>query len=70
MKGANLSEKERKELEEKLVGKTIKIIEMVGEPQYAGKIGTVSYIDDASQLHGDWGGAALLVGVDTYEVLN
>lgn len=42
-----------------LIGKTIKIIYMEGEPQYTGKQGVVTYVDDAGQIHGTWGGCAL-----------
>ena len=40
-------------------GDTIRIIEMVGEPRYSGKIGTVEHIDDIGQIHGTWGGCAI-----------
>ena len=50
-------------------GDLIKIIDMEGEPQYSGKEGIVLYIDDAGQLHGTWGGCALVPGVDNYVVL-
>lgn len=39
-------------------GDTIRIIEMVGEPRYSGKIGTVEHVDDIGQIHGTWGGCA------------
>lgn len=45
----------------------IRIIKMEGEPQYAGKEGEVLFVDDAGQIHGTWGGCALVPGVDTYE---
>lgn len=44
---------------EELIGKKIKIIKIDGEPQYAGKIGTVTSIDDIGQIHGTWGGVGL-----------
>lgn len=44
---------------EELVGKKIKIVKMAGEPQYTGKTGTVTSIDDIGQIHGTWGGCAL-----------
>ncbi len=46
------------------VGDKIRINYMVGEPQYSGKIGVVKYIDDAGQIHGTWGGCALIDGDD------
>ena len=51
------------------VGDKIKIIEMVGEPQYTGKEGIIEFIDDAGQLHGTWGGCALIPGEDVFEVI-
>ena len=37
----------------------IKIVEMIEEPQYTGKVGIIQYIDDIGQLHGTWGGLAI-----------
>lgn len=51
------------------VGDKIRILDMKGEPQYDGKIGYVENIDDAGQIHGTWGGCALIPGVDEYEVI-
>jgi hypothetical protein len=51
------------------IGDKIKIISMNGEPQYAGKIGTVEHIDDMGQVHGTWGGCAIIPGVDEYEII-
>lgn len=52
------------------VGDKIRIINMDGEPHYVGKKGTVTHIDDAGQIHGTWGGCALIPGVDEYEVID
>lgn len=41
------------------VGDKIKIVEMIEEPQYTGKVGIIQYIDDIGQLHGTWGGIAI-----------
>ena len=30
---------------------------------------TVTHIDDAGQIHGTWGGCALIPGVDEYKVI-
>ncbi len=55
---------------EELIGKKIKIIKMAGEPQYTGKTGTVTSIDDIRQIHGTWGGCALSETYgDVYTVL-
>lgn len=51
------------------VGDTIRIIEMQGEPQYAGREGVVRSIDDAGQLHGSWGGLAVIPGEDQFELI-
>jgi hypothetical protein len=50
-------------------GATIRIIKMKGEPKYAGRIGIVKYIDDAGQVHGTWGGCAIIPEVDKFEVI-
>lgn len=52
-----------------LIGETIKILEMVGEPQYTGKTGVVNYVDDAGQLHGTWGGCAIQPENDTFRII-
>ena len=51
------------------VGDKIKIIHMNGEPQYDGKEGIVLFIDDAGQIHGTWGGCALIPNIDDYVVI-
>ena len=51
------------------IGDKIKIISMNGEPQYTGKIGTVEHIDDIGQIHGTWGGCAIIPGTDEYEII-
>lgn len=37
----------------------VHIYKMEGEPDYTGKEGWATFIDDAGQLHGTWGGLAL-----------
>ena len=51
------------------VGDWIRIIYMDGEPQYAGKEGVISHIDSMGQLHGTWGGCALIPDADKYEIV-
>ena len=51
------------------VGDTIKIIHMEGEPVYDGTTGVVDHIDDAGQLHGSWGGCAVIPEIDKFEVI-
>lgn len=60
----------KKEDYNSLVGKTIRIIYMDGEPFYANKTGEVKFIDDMCQIHGTWGGCALIPEVDKFEVLS
>ena len=52
------------------IGDTIKIIKMEGEPQYANREGIVTHIDDAGQIHGTWGGCAIIPWVDTYIIIS
>ena len=52
------------------IGDKIRIIYMNGEPQYTGREGIVEYIDDMKQIHGTWGGCALIPGEDVWELLD
>lgn len=49
------------------VGDKVHIDEM-NDPyaDYDGREGTIELIDDLGQLHGTWGGCALIVGVDSF----
>ena len=49
------------------VGDKILIVEMIGEPQYNGKSGTIEHIDDCGQLHGSWGGLAVQADRDKWQ---
>lgn len=60
----------KKELEDIYLEKRILILSMKGEPQYVGKVGIVNHIDDALQLHGTWGGVALIVNEDLFIVID
>ena len=51
------------------VGDKIRITYMEGEPQYTNKEGVVTHIDSIGQIHGTWGGCAILEGMDEYIVL-
>ena len=53
-----------------LLSRTIEIIEMKGEPQYTGRTGVVEHIDDIGQLHGTWGGLAVVPSEDTFKVID
>lgn len=50
-------------------GDKIRIVYMSGEPQYSGREGTVRRVDDAGQIHGTWGGCAVIPGEDEFEVI-
>ena len=52
------------------VGDKLRIIMMQDEPQYTGKEGIVQYIDDAGQIHGSWGGCALIPDEDSWELID
>lgn len=54
---------------EGLTGKMIEIIYMDGEPGYAGRRGVVTLVDDIGQLHGTWGGLAVVPGTDGFRVV-
>lgn len=51
------------------IGDKIHIISMQGEPQYRDKVGVVTYIDDMGQVHGTWGGCALIPEEDGFEII-
>lgn len=48
------------------VGDKIRIIDMAGEPQYSGNEGVIQFIDSMGQLHGTWGGCAVIPGEDSF----
>lgn len=52
------------------VGDKIRIISMNGEPVYSGMTGTITRIDSMGQLHGTWGGLAVIPSEDSFVVLN
>ena len=51
------------------IGDIIRIISMDGEPHYTGREGVVTHIDDLGQIHGTWGGCAILPEYDRYDVI-
>lgn len=52
------------------VGDKIKILSMQDIfVDYTGRTGTIEHIDSLGQLHGTWGGCAVIPGVDEFEVL-
>lgn len=51
------------------VGMTIFIRHLEGENKnYDGRTGIITHIDDAGQLHGTWGGLAVIPEIDDFEV--
>ena len=63
-------------MEKVKIGDTIRIIRMNDDGgkdlqarMYNGRSGVVEHIDSIGQLHGTWGGLAVIPGVDNYEVL-
>ena len=56
-------------MEKAKIGDTIKIIKMDGEPQYTDREGVVTHIDDAGQIHGTWGGCAIIPELDDFIIL-
>lgn len=52
------------------VGDTIRILKMEGAPDYSGREGIVQYIDSLGQLHGTWGGLAVIPETDRYTIVN
>ena len=58
------------------IGDTIRIIRMedaggrdTQAAGYAGRIRTVEFIDSIKQLHGTWGGLAIIPEVDDFEIV-
>lgn len=52
------------------IGDTIIIEEMKGEPGYKNKTGKITSIDGIDQLHGTWGGLAVVPDVDEFRKIN
>lgn len=51
------------------IGDTIRINYMTDEPNYTGREGVVRTIDDLGQLHGSWGGLAVIPNIDEFEII-
>lgn len=52
------------------VGTKIRIIHLKGEgSDYDGREGVVEFIDSIGQLHGTWGGLAVIPGEDRFVVI-
>ena len=51
------------------IGDTIRILFMEGEPQYEGREGIIKSIDSLGQLHGTFGGLAVIPERDAFIVI-
>lgn len=51
------------------VGDTIMIQEMLDEDNYTNRMGVITHIDDDGQIHGTWGGLAVIPEKDKFIVL-
>lgn len=58
------------------IGDTIRIIKMydadgkdIQAAKYAGRTGTVEFIDSIGQRHGTWGGLAIIPEVDEFQIV-
>lgn len=51
------------------VGMRVLIKHLEGENKnYDGRAGVITHIDDAGQLHGTWGGLAVIPEIDDFEL--
>lgn len=50
------------------VGHRVKIYNMQDEPSYTNKEGVITSVDDIGQLHGTWGGCALVPELDEFQI--
>lgn len=50
-------------------GDKIRITYMEGEVDYCPREGVIVHIDSIGQLHGTWGGLAVIPQVDRYELI-
>lgn len=58
------------------IGDTIRILHFddadgkdIQAAKYVGRTGTVEFIDSIGQLHGTWGGLAIIPEVDDFEIV-
>lgn len=51
------------------VGDKIRIDYMMGEINYMGRTGVITFIDSMGQLHGTWGGLAVIPSEDGFTVI-
>ena len=52
------------------VGQKVRIIHLKGEDnRYNGKEGVIEHIDGIGQLHGTWGGLAIIPEADEFQII-
>ena len=52
------------------VGQKVRIIHLEGEDtRYDGKEGVIEHIDGIGQLHGTWGGLAIIPEADEFQII-
>ena len=52
------------------VGQNVRIIHLEGEDtRYDGKEGVIEHIDGIGQLHGTWGGLAIIPEADEFQII-
>ena len=57
------------ELRKRYVGKKVHVI--INDPyHYVDAWGTVEHVDDMGQLHGSWGGCAVILDEDSYRIID
>ena len=62
---------DKKEKYAHLVGKKVRINHLAGEDKrYDGREGIVERIDDMGDLHGTWGGLAIIPDEDDFSVID
>lgn len=60
----------KEDIEKAYLGKRVKINHLRGENNtYDGKEGEVRFVDDMCQLHGTWGGLAIIPDEDDFEII-
>ena len=58
-----------KELREKYIGKKVRVNILDDWNPILNKTGIVEYVDDMGQLHGTWGGLAVIPDIDDIELV-
>lgn len=64
-----MNKNELEELKEKYLGKTVRVNILDDWNPILNKTGIVEYVDDMGQLHGTWGGLAVIPDIDDIELV-